>query len=110
MISFDILIFHLLLNFLLVLTTASKSETPQEWNARINQRIDLLRKNDARIVLDKKIYGTNVKLLINQTKISFPMGTAIKAKYIANCLDQGTDDKYCQFVKVSNTVSSTCLF
>ena len=54
-------------------------------------------------VLDEKSYGRNVKLLINQTKISFPMGTAIKARNVANCLDQGTDDKYCKFVKVGTS-------
>ena len=103
MISFDISISHLLFN-LLLLFAACESETPQEWDARINQKIDLLRKNDARIVLDEKIYGRNAKLLINQTKISFPMGTAIKARNVANCLDQGTDDKYCKFVKVGTSI------
>ena len=101
--SFDISISHLLLNLLLLFATSCESETPQEWDARINQKIDLLRKTDAKIVLDEKIYGRNAKLLINQTKISFPMGTAINARNIANCLDQGTDDKYCKFVKVSTS-------
>merc|ERR1712126_4142 len=76
-----------------------KSETDDEWNIRINQKIKNLRKKEAKIVLDLTTYGKNARLHVNQTRMSFPMGTAIKAKFVAECADEGVNDDYCNFVK-----------
>ena len=76
-----------------------KSETTEEWNTRIENKMNYIRKRNAKIVLDGRHFGTNVRLQVNQTEISFPMGTAIKANYISTCLEQGIDDQYCEFVK-----------
>ena len=91
-----------ILYFLLVYSLIfhrSNCETNEEWNSRIENKIDILRKNDGKIILDSKKYGHNVKLQLNQTRLSFPMGTAIKASYIAACVDEGVDDEYCAFVR-----------
>ena len=77
----------------------SNCKMTEEWNSKIEQKIDILRKNDGKVILDLKKYGHNVKVQVNQTKSSFPMGTAIKASYIANCVDEGVDDEYCAFVR-----------
>ena len=76
-----------------------QSETVDEWNARIDQKITDIRKKDAKIVLDSYIYGKNARLHVNQTSMDFPMGTAIKAQFIAECADTGVNDDYCNFVK-----------
>ena len=77
----------------------SQSENIEEWNSRIDKKIDAARKKDAKIVLDAKIYGHNVKLQVNQTRTAFPLGTAVRASMIASCLEQGVDDGYCSFAK-----------
>ena len=76
-----------------------KSETVDEWNLRIDQKIASFRKKDAKIVLDSTTYGRNARLHVNQTGMEFPMGTAIKASFIADCADNGVNDDYCNFVK-----------
>ena len=74
-------------------------KTPQQWKDRINQKIDLIRKKDTTFTFDSNKYGKNSRLLVNQTRMSFPMGTAIKAKFISSCLENGVNDKYCEFVR-----------
>ena len=82
-----------------ILFRGNNCETAEEWNSRIEQKIDTIRKNDAKIILGAKKFGNNVKLQVNQTSVSFPMGTAIAARLISNCVDEGADDKYCAFVR-----------
>lgn len=74
-------------------------ETPQQWKNRINEKIDLIRKKDTTFSFDPNKYGKNSRLLVNQTRMSFPMGTAVKAKFISQCLENGVNDKYCEFVR-----------
>ena len=79
--------FFSLISIITIYTSACKSETDDEWNLRINQKIEKLRKKDAKIELDRTAFGKNARLHVNQTKMSFPMGTAVKAKFVAECAD-----------------------
>ena len=91
--------FFSLIAIIAIYTSTCKSETDDEWNLKINQKIKNLRKKDARIELDITAFEKNARLHVNQTKMSFPMGTAIKAKFVAECADEGVNDDYCNFVK-----------
>ena len=95
-------VFNLVLHYFFILSFLfymCASETLEEWNLRIEKKIDLIRKDNSEIILDANIYGQNVKLQVTQTTSSFPLGTAVKASMLATCLDDGVDDSYCTFVK-----------
>ena len=82
-----------------ILLVGCDGDASQQWKNRINKKIDLIRKKATTLTFDSNIYGKNAKLMVNQTRMSFPMGTAVKAKFISTCLENGANDKYCEFVR-----------
>ena len=62
--SVNMLIYKFLQNFfcyILLLGQKCICETFDQWNSRIEQNINSVRKNDAKIVLSTKFYGNNVR-------------------------------------------------
>ena len=82
-----------------ILLVDCDGEASRQWNNRIDKKIDLIRKKSTTLTFDSNIYGKNAKLIVNQTRMSFPMGTAVKAKFISTCLENGANDRYCEFVR-----------
>lgn len=73
-------------------------ESSDEWNDRINTKIDEVRKRNGKIKINPDDLGDNFKIEITLKRPSFPMGTAVRASKINDCLASG-EDKYCAFIR-----------
>lgn len=53
-----------------------EGETKEEWDARINAKIDKRHKRDVtfKIPLSEKLRGQNLRLRVDHTRQTFPMG------------------------------------
>ncbi|XP_059087514.1 anti-sigma-I factor RsgI6-like [Tigriopus californicus] len=79
-----------------------EGETEEQWNQRIQAKIDKNRKSNVqvKVTLPEHLQGLkNLKLQVNNTKASFPLGTALVADRISECWNNGGDNAYCSFAR-----------